>query len=426
MKKFRWVLPIFCFFVCIMLFPIASYATDTSQSVDSQNQLTTDTEQSVQDVETQNEQIENIEAVQATDINENPDDYKQMQETNGSLEATTYILDISSLVVTWSGVILTFITLLSVLLAFIGIHEIRDISKIHKEVSDLESKMKADVERVESLRQLSEEQLEVLTEHFKNNAQTIMMATYYFSLGSNSYDEAKYRDAIMYLKKSLKYLPQSTDSLCLIGRAYTIVGEKVTSDEYFRKALEIDNNCAAAYRGLAAWHRHTNPEEALKNAKLAVEKEPENVEMLNYLGLLLRDQNYLSESLQKHLEANAIKRNPDTDFFLSLLYAKENSLGRARFHINNAIDQYENVDEFEKSKPVWKELAKWASILISECQDETTEEKALSQLDIIKQSIDTERTKIVVTGHVKFLLEGIKKDEKYISHSLGRISDETK
>lgn len=424
MKEFRWKFSIFCFFVCILLFPIVSYATDISQSIASQNQLTTDVEQSVQNFENQNEQIENIEAVQATDINENSNDYKQMQKIDGSSETTTYILDISSLVVTWSGVILTFITLLSVVLAFIGIHEIRDISKIHKEVSDLELKMKADVERVESLRQLSEEQLEVLTEHFKNNAQTIMMATYYFSLGSNSYNEAKYRDAIMYLKKSLKYLPQSTDALCLIGRAYTIVGETITSDKYFRKALKIDNNCAAAYRGLAAWHRHINPEEALKNAKLAVEKEPENVEMLNYLGVLLRDQNYLSESLQKHLEANNIKRNPDTDFFLSLLYAKENSLGRARFHINNAIDQYENVDEFGKSKPVWKELAKWVNILISECQYETTEKKALNQLDVIKQFIDTERTRIVVVGHVKFLLEGIKKDEDYVSESVGRISDE--
>lgn len=422
MKGFRWVLPILCYFVCILLFPIVSYATDISQSVDSQNQLPTDTEESVQDAEIQNEQIESIEAVQVTDINENSNNYKEIEESS---ETTTYILDISSLVVTWSGVVLTFITLLSVVLAFIGIHEIRDISKIHKEVSDLESKMKVDVERVESLRQLSEEQLEVLTEHFKNSAQTIMMATYYFSLGSHSYDEAKYRDAVMYLKKSLKYLPQSTDALCLIGRAYTIIGETITSDKYFRKALELDNNCAAAYRGLAAWHRHINPEEALKNAKLAVEKEPENVEMLNYLGVLLRDQNYLSESLQKHLEANDIKRNPDTDFFLSLLYAKEDSLGRARFHINNAIDQYENVDEFGKSKPVWKELAKWVSILISECQCETTEEKALNQLDVIKQSIDTERTKIVVIGHIKFLLEGIKKDEHYVLESLGRISDET-
>lgn len=420
MKEFRCVMLVVAFLACVGLFPMSTYAVDTSpKSIDYQKELITDTGQLAQSVESGNEQSEGTEVPQDTFTSENSN--AQKKEINNSPEEMGYVLEISSLIVTWSGVILTFITLLSVVFAFIGIHEIRDISRIHKEVSDLELKIKAEVERIESLKQLSEEQLRDLTEHFKSDAQTIMMATYYFSLGSNSYAEAKYRDAIMYLKKSLKYLPESTDSLCLIGRAYTIIGETVTSDKYFQKALEIDNNCAAAYRGLAAWHRHTNPEESLKNAKLAVEKDPENIEMLNYLGVLLRDQNYLLEALHKHLEANDIKRNPDTDFFLSLLYAEENSLGRARFHINNAIEQYENDDEFEKSKPIWKELAKWVSILISEYQDETTEKKALSQLDVVKHFIDTERTKIVVIGHVKFLLEGIKKSTEYVSESLRRV-----
>lgn len=355
------------------------------------------------------------------DNNELSNDHNNKSNTND------FSMNLATMVITWSGFALTFITLIAGILGIFGFRELRDLQKSRNEVKELHEKFEIHIKNITELEKSTEVQLEKLTRQFEEDAQSIMQATYYFTLGSNAYTDANYHDAIKYIEKSLKYLPRSTDSLCLIGRAYTIVEKTETSDEYFYRALAIDPDCAAAYRGLAALHRHKNLDKALEYAKIAVNKESQNTEYLNYLGQLLRDKNMLYDALQVFIKSDTLRRHPDTDFFLSILYLAEGLFGRARFHINNSIEQYDNVDEFKRSKPVWKELARWVAIFTGNEDNNDIINRALKQLNEVAKVIDTERTKLVVLGHIRFLLTVLKMDDSYIIESYRRINgnDET-
>lgn len=340
------------------------------------------------------------------------------QEANAHESFTNF--DIATFVISWSGFALAFLTITSGILSFIGFKEIKDLQKAREDVKSLQEKYNAEVIKIEALEMDSKKQLEVLEKKFEDEAHTIMYATYYYSMGSDAYRRAKYGEAIQYLKRSIKYFPKNTDAICLIGRAYAFIGHKDTSYEYYQHALQVDDNCAAAFRGLSAWYRYENPSKALKYAKRAVDNEPEDPEILNYYGLLLRDNKKLPEAMDIFLKSYSIKRLPDTSFFLSILFLAEDSYGRARIYIQDAVDGYSNEDEFGISKPVWKELAIWIQTLLS-TSESTRFDNALHQLDKVRSAIDTAKTRRVVVGHIEFVLNSINQTEDYINLSKQRI-----
>lgn len=342
-------------------------------------------------------------------------EYNSQEQSSESDNA----LQVASLVVTWSGVVLSFLTIIAGIIGFVGFRELRNFQKARNEINEMKNEFEEHVKKIAELEGQSKDSLDKLVKNFEIDAQNIMQATYYFTMGSNTYIDAKYSDAIMYLKKSLEYLPRSTDSLCLLGRAYTIIGETSRSDECFKRALEIDPDCSAAYRGLAAWHRRTSLDKALEYAQLAVDKNPDNFETWNYLGQLLRDKGNNSEAMEAHLKSYGLKKHPDTAFFLSLLYAEAKLLDWARVYIQESINLYENDIEFTRSRKVWKQLAHWVSHLLSNSKN--LKIQALNQLDKVTEFIDNKRTQGSVIGHVTFLLSALDLDEEYIANSLKRV-----
>jgi len=240
-------------------------------------------------------------------------------------------------------------------------------------------------------------------------------------MGTDAYRRTKYREAIEHLKRSINFFPKNTDAICLIGRAYAFTGDRNTSYEYYQQALKIDTNCAAAFRGLSAWYRYEQPILALEYAKKAVENKPQDFEILNYYAQLLRDNNKLSESMDIYLKSYSIKRHPDTCFFLSILYLADDSYGRARTFIQEAIEGYNNEEEFGITKPVWRELAVWVQIL-AENSANTEFDQALHQLDNVKAKIDSDKTRQVVVGHIKFALNSIQQTKEYINLSIQKVS----
>ena len=327
----------------------------------------------------------------------------------------------ASFVIEWSGFALTFLTIVAGILSFMGFKEVKDLQKARDDVKMLQEKYTSEVAQIESLKKESERNLEKLEKRFENEAQTIMYATYYYSMGTDAYRRARYTEAIQYLKKSLRYFYKNTDAICLVGRAYSFLGSKEISLEYYQEALEIDKDCGAAFRGLAAWYRYAEPKKALEYAKKAADYEPENPEILNYYGQLLRDNGRVTEAMDIYLRSYSIKKHPDTCFFLSILYLAEESYGRARLFIQEAIDGYNNETEFGIAKPVWLQLSIWVQRLV----EYTTQARfiaAMNQLDKVKECIDTDKTKRVVLGHIEFVLKAMDAEEAYIIASKQRIN----
>ena len=339
--------------------------------------------------------------------NINSDNTETSQKT--SEDTANSIMDIASLVVSWSGFALAFLTILASILGILGFRELKDLQTTRNEVNKLQVQLEGHVNQIQQLEETSKNKLSQLAVRFEEGAYSILQATHYYTCGSNSYRDAEYRDAISYFQKSLKYLPNNTDSICLMGRAYNFLGKRNQSYDCYMTALKIDSTCASAHRGLAAWYRFSDISEALKHAKLASKYAPEDYEILNYLGQIYRDNGMTNEALEAHIDSSKVRPHPDTDFFLSIIYAAEFSLGRAKVHINKAIDQYDNEEEFSKSKPVWKTLAHWVRAIISGDDDE-----ALHLLHTVAEQLDSEKTRKVAWGHIDFLLHNLKKNQEYI------------
>ena len=362
----------------------------------------------------------------ATEISWNASDSISSEIENPNIKETDYSsdfsdLDMASFVIEWSGFALTFLTIVAGILSFMGFKEVKDLQKARDDVKMLQEKYTSEVAQIESLKKESERNLEKLEKRFENEAQTIMYATYYYSMGTDAYRRARYTEAIQYLKKSLRYFYKNTDAICLVGRAYSFLGSKEISLEYYQEALEIDKDCGAAFRGLAAWYRYAEPKKALEYAKKAADYEPENPEILNYYGQLLRDNGRVTEAMDIYLRSYSIKKHPDTCFFLSILYLAEESYGRARLFIQEAIDGYNNETEFGIAKPVWLQLSIWVQRLV----EYTTQARfiaAMNQLDKVKECIDTDKTKRVVLGHIEFVLKAMDAEEAYIIASKQRIN----
>ena len=362
----------------------------------------------------------------ATEISWNASDSISSEIENPNIKETDYSsdfsdLDMASFVIEWSGFALTFLTIVAGILSFMGFKEVKDLQKARDDVKMLQEKYTFEVAQIESLKKESERNLEKLEKRFENEAQTIMYATYYYSMGTDAYRRARYTEAIQYLKKSLRYFYKNTDAICLVGRAYSFLGSKEISLEYYQEALEIDKDCGAAFRGLAAWYRYAEPKKALEYAKKAADYEPENPEILNYYGQLLRDNGRVTEAMDIYLRSYSIKKHPDTCFFLSILYLAEESYGRARLFIQEAIDGYNNETEFGIAKPVWLQLSIWVQRLV----EYTTQARfiaAMNQLDKVKECIDTDKTKRVVLGHIEFVLKAMDAEEAYIIASKQRIN----
>lgn len=362
----------------------------------------------------------------ATEISWNASDSISSEIENPNIKETDYSsdfsdLDMASFVIEWSGFALTFLTIVAGILSFMGFKEVKDLQKARDDVKMLQEKYTSEVAQIESLKKESERNLEKLEKRFENEAQTIMYATYYYSMGTDAYRRARYTEAIQYLKKSLRYFYKNTDAICLVGRAYSFLGSKEISLEYYQEALEIDKDCGAAFRGLAAWYRYAEPKKALEYAKKAADYEPENPEILNYYGQLLRDNGRVTEAMDIYLRSYSIKKHPDTCFFLSILYLAEESYGRARLFIQEAIDGYNNETEFGITKPVWLQLSIWVQRLV----EYTTQARfiaAMNQLDKVKECIETDKTKRVVLGHIEFVLKAMDAEEAYIIASKQRIN----
>lgn len=362
----------------------------------------------------------------ASEISWNASDSISSEIENPNIKETDYssdfsYLDMASFVIEWSGFALTFLTIVAGILSFMGFKEVKDLQKARDDVKMLQEKYTSEVAQIESLKKESERNLEKLEKRFENEAQTIMYATYYYSMGTDAYRRARYMEAIQYLKKSLRYFYKNTDAICLVGRAYSFLGSKEISLEYYQKALEIDKDCGAAFRGLAAWYRYAEPKKALEYAKKAADYEPENPEILNYYGQLLRDNGRVTEAMDIYLRSYSIKKHPDTCFFLSILYLAEESYGRARLFIQEAIDGYNNETEFGITKPVWLQLSIWVQRLV----EYTTQARfiaAMNQLDKVKECIETDKTKRVVLGHIEFVLKAMDAEETYIIASKQRIN----
>src|SRR5205085_3208719 len=103
--------------------------------------------------------------------------------------------------------------------------------------------------------------------------------------------------------------------------------------------------------GLSLLYRSTEPEKAIENLKDIVQKNPKAFEAWDFLGLCYRDQlirndeliidqTLIDEAISAHERALAIKKRPETEFYLGIMlyYSSKGDKIRAKELLLSAYD----------------------------------------------------------------------------------------
>jgi len=312
----------------------------------------------------------------------------------------------SNLVIQWSGFILTLFAVVVSIIGFLGFREYRSIRNRYKEAEHEVEKLKElfleHVKSIEGLEKNFEEKLDRTLTKLESESQTFIEASYNFSVATAAYKEGDNEKAIEYFMRVLKLQPLNTRVLCRIGRAHTNLGDNSKAIEYFQKALSIEQNNAEAYRGLSTSLRYTDIDKAIENAKQAVQLDTQDFESYDYLGLLLRDNQQYQEAIEAHEQARQIQERPETDFFLSLLYAQQKDLDRAKLMIQSANIGLRENEVRDRIRPLWALLIRCAKHIL-----EDNHKEAMSLAEEMHQYTSTERVTRAVLSHLKFLLEAV-------------------
>jgi len=126
--------------------------------------------------------------------------------------------------------------------------------------------------------------------------------------GSNLYDNSHYKDSISKYEQALHYLQMVPHSLQKqkiifgsIGDAYYADGKHNKAEEFYKKAIEIDENYFSALNGLGHVYleeRHYN--EAIEYFKKAIKVSPNDRDSFYYLGVAYEKTKKFDEAISNY------------------------------------------------------------------------------------------------------------------------------
>jgi tetratricopeptide (TPR) repeat protein len=331
-------------------------------------------------------------------------------------------ITIANDVVTFTGVFVSIVAAAVAIAGFLEIRGLRQIEAHMQQVTNLERQIERQIEqlaqrserekqmfeerlerldqRYESESRMFEERLEQVAQHFESESQNFMEASFNFNQGKEAYLMGDDVHAIEYFSLALELQPNNARILERLGRTYSNLNDMKQAINYLEQALSIDPSNVAALRSLALCYRYTDPQKAIEYLNQAFKVHPYGYEALDFLGLIYRDQGLIDEAIAHHEKALTIKKRPETEFYLSLLYAKKGDKKGAKIRALSAdYDTYKQEHD-KRIRPVWKILIQSGVHII-----DGNKEEALRLIQASTQYITTQRIYEGLKDHLQFFLE---------------------
>lgn len=310
----------------------------------------------------------------------------------------------------WTEVVISVIGLVIVIAGVIGFRTMSNLRSIASRTAQLRDEYEERLKAIDGLRAKYDEQLASqsakydkqlasLSATFNRESQRFVEAAYNFGAASDAYKRGEHRRAIEYFNRALALQPTNVSILCRIGRSYTNLGEEVTAREFFQRALNIEKDCAPAYRGLAMSYRYADRDTAIEYATKALALQPDDFETHDYLGLLLRDEGRVEEAIESHKIALRIHARAETHFFLSLLYAHAGKSTHAELEILMAVAGIEEEEGRDRLRPLWASLIRLGQSMF---RDKRVNE---ALLNIVVDNLHETREARATASHLQFLAD---------------------
>ena len=147
----------------------------------------------------------------------------------------------------------------------------------------------------------------------------------------------------------------------MIGTIYDSDKDYEKAADYYRKALEINPDFAPAANNLA-YHflqRTDNIDEALRLAKIAKAKFPEDPGIMDTLGMAYYRKELYGNAANEFLDSlKKIPNNPTVNYHLGLAYAKKGDKSLAVASLKKALELSDKFEEAKEAEQLISELEK--------------------------------------------------------------------
>lgn len=320
--------------------------------------------------------------------------------TSSSTSEADQVTSLAEFVIYWCGIGLAVVTALLAIAGTIGVIELRRIHQVRTDLTELRSQFTSHIEDVSNLKKQVGEELVELSKRFESESQTFMDANYTFTEANNAYKVGNNIGAIEYFLRVLEMQPKNIRVMERLGRAYSNLNETSKAIFYLEKALSIDPENVPALRSLGLCYRYIDKDKAIGYLKRALEIDPREHETWDFLGLFYRDQGDIDEAIFAHEQSLTLKRRPETEFYLSILYLKKGDKRRGKLMALNAENDLREHEHNERIRPVWKILIRAGANII-----EGNEDEAFQLIQTLLPYITSQRTYDAVAGHLKFFLD---------------------
>lgn len=300
---------------------------------------------------------------------------------------------VANSIITWSGVFLAIVATTVSIAVFLGIRELRLIQKTRAE-------FEKHIEKISLLEKDVENKLKQLSLKIEHESQTLIEIAYDFSIATEAYKTNDFERAIEYYSRVQSLQPTNLRVLERLGRSYTNLNETQKAVQYLEQALQHDARYAPALRGLSTVYRYIDRNKALDYIKRALDVDPSDIEGWNYIGLLYRDAGLIDEAILSHEKSLTIKNLPETEFFLSILYAHKGDIIRAKLMALAAQVDSQKREHAERLRSIWSIVIKCGLYII-----ENNEQEALKCAQDMTNYITTDRTLSAITSHIRSLLQ---------------------
>jgi tetratricopeptide (TPR) repeat protein len=234
---------------------------------------------------------------------------------------------------------------------------------------------------------------------FENESQTLMEASYEFGVATDAYKIGDNNRAVEYYLRVLQLQQRSTLVMERLGRTYNNLNDFKQAKDFLEKALAIDPSYAPALRTMALCYRYSDTDKALEYLERCFEVNPSDYEALDFLGLIYRDKELYDEAIYYHERALSIRKRPETEFYLSILYAFKGDKRRSKLMALNAEDDLRKEEHEDRLRLAWKLIIRGAAQIIDGNEN--------TALQIIQEAIPyltTQRIYDEFTTHLKLLL----------------------
>lgn len=307
---------------------------------------------------------------------------------------------IADTIISWSGFVLVGFTLLvSVLtlgIAIAGVFGFREIRNARRSLDETQRSVAAQLRETEA----RASRIDEIVQSVDHRVEEIVRSAYGYNQGQEAYNGGNYNRAADFFSRASALQPTSTAIKYRLGRSYTNLDDAGKAEKEFRKALEVDSDCAEAHRGLALNRRYDDLAEAIEHAKLAIAADRDDPKNWNCLGLLLRDQGEPEQAIDAHNQAQRIEEGSITAFYLALLYVEMKRKELATEYMRLATRDLEQLEFYGRLKPLWTAVLRWAGATFDENQQE-----AVRWADLAASACNySERRLLEVRGHMVFLL----------------------